>query len=112
MSTTFEDSLYGLRIDYLQEHAELEKETGVNEPSKKDLLSFVGLINFPSMPNLILMSNGNLRLMWQYDDFNIIKIEFLGDKHIECTTKIHHNAYSKLCDIDDIVSYMANSLNG
>ena len=73
---------YRDRIECLRSDAELDDFT-VNESSKKDFWRFLASLPFACEGELVLLDNGNLRVIWDDEDGNHIGLQFLGDSMLQ-----------------------------
>ena len=73
---------YSARLEELQGYA-AEDGIEVNENSLKDFLEFVGSTPSARRGNLVLLENGNLRLIWKDPRGNHVGIQFRGDNLVQ-----------------------------
>ena len=69
---------YASRIEFLQEEATAEGVT-LNKDSERDFWTFIKLIPFVRRGSLFLMDNGDLRVVWDDDEDNLLGLQFLGN---------------------------------
>lgn len=69
---------YVSRIEFLREEAP-EEGMNFNENSKRDFWRFIEMIPFPRRGYLLLMDNGDLRVVWDDNEDNLVNIQFLGN---------------------------------
>ena len=69
---------YASRIEFLREEATVESMT-FNKDSERDFWTFIGSIPFVRRGNLFLMDNGDLRVVWDDDEDNLVGLQFLGN---------------------------------
>ncbi|MCY4379602.1 MAG: hypothetical protein OXC39_07255 [Candidatus Dadabacteria bacterium] len=69
---------YLSRIKFLREEATAE---GVifNKDSERDFWTFIELVPFVRRGSLFLMDNGDLRIVWDDDEDNLLGVQFLGN---------------------------------
>ena len=69
---------YASRIEFLREEA---TEEGIifNENSGRDFWKFIEMIPFVRRGRLFLMDNGDLRVVWDDNEDNLVGIQFLGN---------------------------------
>ena len=73
---------YRLRIEDLRSDAELDGFT-VNEASEMDFWSFIISMSFACEAEVVLLDNGNLRIIWDNLDGNHFGLQFLGDRMLQ-----------------------------
>ncbi len=71
-------SSYASRIEFLQEEAIMEGVT-FNKESEQDFWTFVESIPFLRRGSLFLMDNGDLRVVWDDDEDDLVGLQFLGN---------------------------------
>ena len=69
---------YASRIEFLREEASEEGIT-FNENSELDFWKFIEMIPFVRRGRLFLMDNGDLRVVWDDNEDNLVGIQFLGN---------------------------------
>ena len=69
---------YASRIEFLQEEAIIEGVT-FNKDSERDFWTFIDSIPFVRRGSLFLMDNGDLRVVWDDDEGNLVGLQFLGN---------------------------------
>ncbi|MCY4262557.1 MAG: hypothetical protein OXC97_04485 [Candidatus Dadabacteria bacterium] len=69
---------YASRIEFLREEAIIES-VDFNENSKHDFWMFIRLVPFIKRGSLFLMDNGDLRVVWDDEEGNLVGIQFLGN---------------------------------
>ena len=73
---------YRVRIEDLRSDAELDGFT-VNEASENDFWSFILSMPFACKAELVILDNGNLRIIWDDEDGNHFGLQFLGDRRLQ-----------------------------
>jgi len=73
---------YGNRIAELREYG-AEDGITLNPASKKDFWSFVKSLPATRSGSLVLMDNGNLRVVWKGDQGSHLGLQFLGGQMIQ-----------------------------
>ena len=69
---------YASRIEFLQEEAIIEGVT-FNKNSEQDFWTFIESIPFVRRGSLFLMDNGDLRVVWDDEEDNLVGLQFLGN---------------------------------
>lgn len=69
---------YASRIKFLQEEATVEGIT-FNTASERDFWKFIKSITSNKRGSLFLMDNGDLRVVWDDDEDNLVGLQFLGN---------------------------------
>lgn len=69
---------YASRIEFLQEEAVIEGVT-FNKNSERDFWEFIESIPFVRRGGLFLMDNGDLRVVWDDEEDNLVGLQFLGN---------------------------------
>ena len=73
---------YQSRIEVLRSDAELDGFS-VNEASERNFWSFVKSVPFACKAELVLVDNGNLRAVWDWEDGSHLGLQFLGDHTLQ-----------------------------
>ena len=73
---------YRTRIESLISDAALDGFT-INWESERDFWSFVKAVPFACRGELVLMHNGNLRIVWKEKDGSHLGLQFLGDRMLQ-----------------------------
>ena len=69
---------YASRIEFLREEANMENIT-FNKDSEQDLWKFIKSTQSNKRGSLFLMDNGDLRVVWDDDENNLVGLQFLGN---------------------------------
>ena len=75
-TTVFQDVMQ--RLAELKADADAEAQP-VSPESQKDLLSFLANCQFTRRPFIVLLDNGNLRLLWKNSEKEQIGLQFCGN---------------------------------
>ena len=81
---TKEESIqaYRSRIEELRRFAALDGFS-VSKASEKDFWSFLTSMPFVCKAEMVLLDNGNLRVIWDDEDDNHIGLQFLGNGRLQ-----------------------------
>ena len=82
MSKEKQYQAYRDRIEELRRFGELDGFS-VNQASEKDFWSFFGSTPFVRTAEMVLLDNGNLRVIWDDEDGNHIGLQFLGSRVLQ-----------------------------
>ena len=73
---------YRSRIEELRRFATLDGFS-VNKASERDFWSFLTSMPFVCKAEMVLLDNGNLRVIWDDEDGNHIGLQFLGNGRLQ-----------------------------
>ena len=73
---------YRSRIEELRRFAALDGFS-VNKASEKDFWSFLTSMPFVCKAEMVLLDNGNLRVIWDDEDDSHIGLQFLGNGRLQ-----------------------------
>ena len=73
---------YRSRIEELRRFAALDGFS-VSKASEKDFWSFLTSMPFVCKAEMVLLDNGNLRVIWDDEDDNHIGLQFLGNSRLQ-----------------------------
>ena len=73
---------YRSRIEELRRFAALDGFS-VSKASEKDFWSFLTSMPFVCKAEMVLLDNGNLRVIWDDEDDNHIGLQFLGNGRLQ-----------------------------
>lgn len=69
---------YASRIEFLRGEASIENVI-FNKDSERDFWKFIKSTQFNKRGSLFLMDNGDLRVVWDDDEDNLVGLQFLGN---------------------------------
>ena len=95
---------YVSRIEFLREEAVIES-IDFNKNSERDFWTFIRLIPFIRRGSLFLMDNGDLRVVWDDDQGNLVGIQFLGNslaRYVIFKRRNESNAVSRVAGTDTL----------
>ena len=73
---------YRSRLEELRRFAALDGFS-VSKASEKDFWSFLTSMPFVCKAEMVLLDNGNLRVIWDDEDDNHIGLQFLGNSRLQ-----------------------------
>jgi len=95
---------YAFRIEFLREEAVIEG-VDFNRNSERDFWTFIRLIPFIRRGSLFLMDNGDLRVVWDDDEDNLVGIQFLGNclaRYVIFKSRTENESVSRVSGTDTL----------